>query len=78
MLDTRQRTYGCEDQEATRFARITHEGLAVLQAADTASVPRAIALRTTPQTDQRGTQVPFPAPFSRHTIGPVGYVIRED
>jgi uncharacterized protein (TIGR00369 family) len=45
-IDTRQRTYGWEDQEATRLAGITHEGLAVLQAIGAGTLPPPPAVQT--------------------------------
>jgi len=45
-LDTRQRTYDWEDQEATRLAGITQGGLAVLTAIGAGSLPLPPAVRT--------------------------------
>jgi uncharacterized protein (TIGR00369 family) len=45
-LDPRQRAYGWEDQEATRLACITQDGLAVLHAIGAGSLPLPPAVRT--------------------------------
>ena len=45
-LDTRQRAYSWEDQEATRLASITQDGLAVLHAIGAGTLPLPPAMRT--------------------------------
>ncbi len=45
-LDTSQRAYGWEDQEATRLASITQDGLAVLDAIGAGNLPLPPAVRT--------------------------------
>jgi uncharacterized protein (TIGR00369 family) len=45
-LDTRQRAYTWEDQEATRLASITQDGLAVLNAIGAGTLPLPPAMRT--------------------------------
>ncbi len=45
-LDTRQRAYSWEDQEATRLASITQDGLAVLHAIGAGTLPLPPAVRT--------------------------------
>ena len=45
-LDTRQRTYCWEDQEATRLAMLTQDGLAVLNAIGAGDLPLPPAVRT--------------------------------
>ena len=45
-LDTRHRTYDWEDQEATRLASITQDGLTVLNAIGAGALPLPPAVRT--------------------------------
>ncbi len=45
-LDTRQRAYSWEDQEATRLASITQDGLSVLHAIGAGTLPLPPAVRT--------------------------------
>jgi acyl-coenzyme A thioesterase PaaI-like protein len=45
-LDARLRTYGWEDQEATRSASLTQDGLSVLHAIGSGALPVPPAVRT--------------------------------
>ena len=75
-LDTRQRAYGWEDQEATRLASITQDGLAVLNAIGAGTLPLPPAVRTLgiePVEAEPG-RVTFTLELGEYHLNPFGIV----
>src|SRR4051794_7615736 len=75
-LDTRQRTYRWEDQEATRLAGTTHEGLTVLQAIGAGTLPLPPAVQTLGITtlDAEHGRVSFTLTVGEYHLNPFGIV----
>ena len=75
-LDTRQRAYSWEDQEATRLASITQDGLAVLHAIGAGTLPLPPAVRTLgiePVEAEPG-RVTFTLDLGEYHLNPFGIV----
>ena len=75
-LDTRQRTYSWEDQEATRLASLTQDGLAVLHAIGAGTLPLPPAVRTLgiePVEAEPG-RVSFTLDVAEYHLNPFGIV----
>jgi len=74
--ETRQRTYSWEDQESTRLACLTRDGLDVLNAIGAGSLPLPPAVRTLgiEPVEARSGRVTFTLHPGEHHLNPFGIV----